>query len=116
MAITPSFDLVFFGGTGDLTLRKLLPALYQAHKAGVLHPEGRIFALGRRNLELDGYLALLESHVKPNLGSAFDPNVWARSEEHTSELQSLMRISSAVFCLTNKNNYRNLNHQPPQRQ
>src|SRR3546814_6145290 len=26
----------------------------------------------------------------------------ARSEEHTSELKSLMRISSAVFCLTNK--------------
>src|SRR3546814_9479798 len=26
----------------------------------------------------------------------------ARSEEHTSELQSLMRISSAVFCLKNK--------------
>src|SRR3546814_4621365 len=28
---------------------------------------------------------------------------WARSEEHTSELQSLMRISYAVFCLKNKN-------------
>src|SRR3546814_1656423 len=28
----------------------------------------------------------------------------ARSEEHTSELQSLMRISYAVFCLTKKNN------------
>src|SRR3546814_6077892 len=27
-----------------------------------------------------------------------------RSEEHTSELQSLMRISYAVFCLTNKTN------------
>src|SRR3546814_7087937 len=27
----------------------------------------------------------------------------ARSEEHTSELQSLMRISSAVFCLKTKN-------------
>src|SRR3546814_2176388 len=27
-----------------------------------------------------------------------------RSEEHTSELQSLMRISNAVFCLLNKNN------------
>src|SRR3546814_7806647 len=26
----------------------------------------------------------------------------SRSEEHTSELQSLMRISSAVFCLTKK--------------
>src|SRR3546814_1521050 len=30
--------------------------------------------------------------------------VLARSEEHTSELQSLMRISYAVFCLKKKNN------------
>src|SRR3546814_2785886 len=30
-----------------------------------------------------------------------------RSEEHTSELQSLMRISYAVFCLKKKNNTRN---------
>src|SRR3546814_4440205 len=29
----------------------------------------------------------------------------ARSEEHTSELQSLMRISYAVFCLKNKTRY-----------
>src|SRR3546814_5872367 len=29
----------------------------------------------------------------------------ARSEEHTSELQSLMRISYAVFCLKKKNKY-----------
>src|SRR3546814_10372600 len=32
---------------------------------------------------------------------------WARSEEHTSELQSLMRISYAVFCLKKKNKDRN---------
>src|SRR3546814_1981487 len=31
-----------------------------------------------------------------------DPLRLHRSEEHTSELQSLMRISSAVFCLTKK--------------
>src|SRR3546814_5523422 len=31
----------------------------------------------------------------------------ARSEEHTSELQSLMRISYAVFCLKKKNNNSN---------
>src|SRR3546814_4149196 len=31
---------------------------------------------------------------------------WSRSEEHTSELQSLMRISYAVFCLKNKNDLR----------
>src|SRR3546814_6212106 len=32
------------------------------------------------------------------------PRVRSRSEEHTSELQSLMRISYAVFCLKKKNN------------
>src|SRR3546814_2420005 len=31
-----------------------------------------------------------------------------RSEEHTSELQSLMRISYAVFCLKKKKKYNNL--------
>src|SRR3546814_10180490 len=33
-----------------------------------------------------------------------------RSEEHTSELQSLMRISYAVFCLKKKNNKINKTH------
>src|SRR3546814_7251269 len=33
-----------------------------------------------------------------------DPDYIGRSEEHTSELQSLMRISSAVFCLKKKTN------------
>src|SRR3546814_3413281 len=33
---------------------------------------------------------------------------YERSEEHTSELQSLMRISYAVFCLKKKNNNTNI--------
>src|SRR3546814_5739764 len=33
-----------------------------------------------------------------------------RSEEHTSELQSLMRISYAVFCLKKKTKKKNINH------
>src|SRR3546814_7959452 len=36
-------------------------------------------------------------------GEAFAAAGFARSEEHTSELQSLMRISYAVFCLKKKN-------------
>src|SRR3546814_3734743 len=36
-----------------------------------------------------------------------------RSEEHTSELQSLMRISYAVFCLKKHNNTRHLSHHAP---
>src|SRR3546814_2938049 len=36
---------------------------------------------------------------------------YSRSEEHTSELQSLMRISYAVFCLKKKNTHK-VNKQP----
>src|SRR3546814_2827098 len=35
----------------------------------------------------------------------------ARSEEHTSELQSLMRISYAVFCLKKKKNRNKITHE-----
>src|SRR3546814_6311109 len=41
-----------------------------------------------------------ESGDRPHRTAVAD----VRSEEHTSELQSLLRISSAVFCLTNKTN------------
>src|SRR3546814_4121498 len=37
---------------------------------------------------------------------------FARSEEHTSELQSLMRISYAVFCLKNKKTESNTHRMP----
>src|SRR3546814_6240721 len=41
------------------------------------------------------------------------PNLGERSEEHTSELQSLMRISYAVFCLKKKKNKQNNNKTTP---
>src|SRR3546814_8894219 len=41
------------------------------------------------------------------LESAIASSLW-RSEEHTSELQSLMRISYAVFCLKKKTNKQRL--------
>src|SRR3546814_3535782 len=42
------------------------------------------------------------SAVAKALGMNGKPRIMARSEEHTSELQSLMRISYAVFCLKKK--------------
>src|SRR3546814_1527167 len=44
---------------------------------------------------------VLTRQVQPFVG--FVRCVTSRSEEHTSELQSLMRISYAVFCLKKKN-------------
>src|SRR3546814_3150911 len=45
----------------------------------------------------------VELHTGNGLPGGPGGDVGDRSEEHTSELQSLMRISYAVFCLKNKN-------------
>src|SRR3546814_5156991 len=62
----------------------------------------RQFAIKKRALELElrADNARLASAIQAEHG--YGPRV--RSEEHTSELQSLMRISYAVFCLKTKNN------------
>ena len=50
-----SFDLVFFGGTGDLTWRKLMPALFQAWRHGKLPEGGRILSVARDERSDDEY-------------------------------------------------------------
>jgi len=56
-----SFDLVMFGGTGDLAWRKLMPALFQAFRHGTLPDGGRIIGVGRDDLSSDQYRALIQS-------------------------------------------------------
>ena len=55
-----SFDLVLFGGTGDLAWRKLMPALFQAFRHGTLPPEGRIVGVARDDLSNDQYRQLIQ--------------------------------------------------------
>ena len=55
-----SFDLVFFGGTGDLTWRKLMPALFQAFRHGKLPPGGRLLAVARDERSDEQYRAFIK--------------------------------------------------------
>ena len=55
------FDLVLFGGTGDLAWRKLMPALFQAFRHGTLPADGRIIAVGRDDLSHAQYRELIRS-------------------------------------------------------
>nr|WP_295776837.1 glucose-6-phosphate dehydrogenase [Rhodoferax sp.] len=56
-----SFDLVLFGGTGDLAWRKLMPALFQAFRHGSLPEGGRIIGVGRDDLSAEQYRSLIQS-------------------------------------------------------
>src|SRR3546814_2432537 len=83
-------DAFFSGGGGDdvfCYLRTVLPAIDR--------------------LRIEGFRAMLET--TGDIARTNHANIWdallkvaRRSEEHTSELQSLMRISYAVFCLKKK--------------
>ena len=59
-----SFDLVFFGGTGDLTWRKLMPALFQAFRHGKLPQGGRILAVARDDQTDDKYRQWLKERFQ----------------------------------------------------
>ena len=59
-----SFDLVFFGGTGDLTWRKLMPALFQAFRHGKLPPNGRILAVARDEQTDEQYRAWIKERFQ----------------------------------------------------
>ena len=59
-----SFDLVFFGGTGDLTWRKLMPALFQAFRHGKLPAGGRILAVARDDQPDEKYRAWLKDRFQ----------------------------------------------------
>ncbi|MCB6185291.1 glucose-6-phosphate dehydrogenase [Leeia sp. TBRC 13508] len=77
MSTTQSFNMVLFGGTGDLVMRKLLPALYQAHRSGSLGV-GRILCLGRRDFSQDDYLSQVTGKAKEFLPkSDWSDEVWA---------------------------------------
>lgn len=45
--MTKNFDMVIFGGLGDLSLRKLLPALYRSELGGLLPAQARVFLIAR---------------------------------------------------------------------
>ncbi len=55
-----SFDLVLFGGTGDLAWRKLMPALFQAFRHGKLPEGGRILAVSRQEMSDEAYCSWLK--------------------------------------------------------
>src|SRR3546814_6485271 len=63
---------------------------------------------GRKNAWPAPYQLLHSPEAPPGKNCAFSV---CRSEEHTSELQSLMRLSYAVFCLKKKTNNNKLSRQ-----
>jgi len=81
MQAEPSFTFVLFGGTGDLSMRKILPALFAAHQGGTLSPQGKIVAVARDEHDTDSYREWVDRHVIEHVRrrvamAAWDAALW----------------------------------------
>jgi glucose-6-phosphate 1-dehydrogenase len=72
-----TLDIVIFGGAGDLSFRKLLPALYMAHLHDKLEPSTRIIAIGRQDWTRQAYLKFIDQNSPPFIDAqALSANDW----------------------------------------
>ena len=73
-----TFDLIIFGGTGDLAMRKLLPALYHRDRDGQVTADSRIIAASRGDIAREEYIASVKQALQGNLATdEFDEQQWA---------------------------------------
>ena len=58
-----TFDLVLFGGTGDLSTRKLIPALYRQETVLSLDDSSQIIGVGTKDLTNDEYIKVIQNSL-----------------------------------------------------
>ncbi|KAA1189619.1 glucose-6-phosphate dehydrogenase [Pseudohalioglobus sediminis] len=109
-------DLVIFGGTGDLSTRKLLPALYQLHRDKLADRLQRIIATGRGAMDTAQFLLEAQKNLQRFLpADDWDDAVWdsfrerlhyvqldANQPQHYAELAALLdqgETTSRLFYL-----------------
>ena len=71
-------EIVIFGALGDLSRRKLLPALYQLDLAGLLHQESRIVGVARTEMDLQGFNDFVETNLTEFVSEGLNREVLTR--------------------------------------
>ncbi len=79
-----SVSIVIFGASGDLTSRKLIPALFRNYCKGRLPEDFRIVGFSRRPYESGKFCALLSDNARKFIGDAFEEDRWRPFAEKIS--------------------------------
>lgn len=82
--------LVFFGVTGDLARKKLLPAVYDLMNRGLLPPSFGLVGYGRREWSDDDFRAYVRESVQAHARTSFREDVW-------NQFQKGMRFVQGAF-------------------
>lgn len=70
--------LVIFGGTGDLTSRKLIPALHNLQVKDMLPEHFVVIGIGRRDMSDQAYRESLDPALQESAGDVLNEDVWAQ--------------------------------------
>jgi glucose-6-phosphate 1-dehydrogenase len=83
------FDLVIFGGAGDLALRKLLPALYHRDRDCQMPADCRIISLGRSAITPQDFLQKVRDALTSHLeASEFSEELWQTFSQRLRYVQT----------------------------
>jgi len=77
--IAPPHIMVIFGASGDLTRRKLMPAIYSLYRDGLLPEQFAVLGLDRQELDDEAFRERLDGDCREFLGADLDAAVWQRT-------------------------------------
>ena len=99
-----STDILLFGGTGDLALRKLYPAFYYLKLNGVLPADIKIVGVARRANTQEAFLATVKEWMIQHTGPLYDDDVFDEfgkcltfAQGDSTKAEELKRISDEHF-------------------
>ncbi|WP_343182361.1 glucose-6-phosphate dehydrogenase [Buchnera aphidicola] len=72
------YDLILFGAKGDLSGRKLIPALYELEKKSLLHKNTRIIGVGRAHWSNEKYIEYTFNTLKNFCINPIDMQIWKK--------------------------------------
>jgi len=75
-AVAPPCLLVLFGASGDLTRRKLVPALYRLFREKLLPAEFSLLGVSRTSFSDEAFRGRLGEELREHAPSGFDPGLW----------------------------------------
>jgi glucose-6-phosphate 1-dehydrogenase len=111
--LAPPSIMVIFGGGGDLAKRKLIPALYNLSKSGLLPERFAVIAVGNQDFSSDSYRDHLDSWVRNMTGDEFSDETWGGIKRRLHYLKADFRDPGAYDELKSLIGQINLEDQMP---
>jgi glucose-6-phosphate 1-dehydrogenase len=102
-----TFNLYLFGGTGDLSNRKLIPAMFRQETLGNINNDSEIIGIGSRDISVDEYIFM----IKNSLDKYF-PN-FIENDEAWNRFSN--RVNYIKIDINSDNDWKNINNVPDDR-